>query len=62
MCGYPAISPWQVGELTEEWLDVFEGLFELREDELERIEQKRVADQAFAKVRREHPTFYNKRG
>ncbi len=46
-CGGAVIAPWQVGELPEDWLDLFRGLtVQLPEMKRARAEAQRALDEA----------------
>jgi len=46
-CGGAVIAPWQVGELPEDWLDLFRGLVvQLPQMRQARAEAQRALDEA----------------
>jgi hypothetical protein len=53
VCGAPVVTPWDVDQLDDEWLMIFEGLYHLP--------QRTAAFQSFEEVlkrrRAQHPTF-----
>ncbi len=52
-CGGAVITPWEIEQLEEEWLDVFEGLAELPNLRA----QYQAFDQRLAEIRSQHPTY-----
>jgi len=52
-CGGAVITPWEIDELEDEWIEVFRGMAE--------IPQLRANYQAFdrrlAEIRSRHPTY-----
>lgn len=55
--GFGAITPWQVPELDEDWLAVFDGLYSL-EDKKELLQKsKQNFDNVLARRRAAHPTY-----
>lgn len=61
MCGYGAMSPLEVGELTEEWADLFTALYEYEskdaEDKRQEAESKKQFEDVLRKRRSEHPSY-----
>lgn len=55
--GFGMLRPWEIQELDEEWLQVFDGLFELQELREQQKAQTRAAEDAFARVRARHPSY-----
>jgi hypothetical protein len=61
VCGYGAVSPWEVGELTEEWLNIFDGLYDYEKEKAEKSRQEDASKDNFERVlarkRAEHPSY-----
>jgi hypothetical protein len=52
-CGGAVIAPWQVGQLDEEWMEVFKGLMDLPKLRA----NYQAFDRKLAEIRRKHPTY-----
>jgi len=61
VCGYGAVSPWDVGELTEDWAEMFCALYEYEskdaEEKRQEAESSRQFEDVLSKRRREHPSY-----
>ena len=57
VCGFEAIAPWEVGELDEEWMMVFDGLYHLQKTQREQTASQKRFDNTLARVRAKHPTY-----
>ena len=61
VCGYGAVSPLEVGALTEEWSDLFKALYEYESKDAEsrrqEAEGKKQFEDVLRKRRREHPSY-----
>jgi hypothetical protein len=55
--GFVVIAPWQVANLTEEWLAVLDGLSETQKAQESEALAKAAAERVFAKRRAAHPTY-----
>lgn len=55
--GFGAVRPWEVRQLDEEWLAVFDGLSEFEQGKEEESRAKQAAEDAFARVRARHPSY-----
>lgn len=61
VCGFGAVSPMDVGLLNEEWMDVFNGLYEYEEEKAEgerlNAESKRQFESVLARRRAENSSY-----
>jgi len=52
-CGAAFVAPWEVGQLDEEWIDVFKGLADLPRMR----ESYQAFDRKLSEIRAKHPTY-----
>lgn len=57
VAGFAIISPWQIKELDEEWLAVFDGLYGLQREQEESARNKREFEALLQKRRAAHPSY-----
>ena len=61
VCGFGAVTPWEVGELDEEWSEMFDGLYEYEKEKAREGEQIAKSEARFesvlAKQRADHPSY-----
>jgi hypothetical protein len=61
VCGYGVVAPWEVGELDEEWSEMFDGLYEYEKQKAEEGRQiaqsKAQFEIVLAKQRADHPSY-----
>lgn len=57
VCGFGAVTPWEVGQLDEATLEEFTALYEFEREQETIRREKAVADAALAKARNNHPQW-----
>jgi hypothetical protein len=59
--GYGAVTPWDVGQLTEDWIELFYGLREYEaqqaEEKRQEAESKRRFEDVLRRQRANHPSY-----
>ena len=63
VCGFGAVTPWEVGELTEDWMDVLDGLYVYEREKAEKDRQEDASKENFERVlarRRAENSSYRK--
>ena len=61
VCGFDAVAPWDVGQLDDEWVALFDGLYEIEEKKAKFEKQKAEGSRRFEDVltrrRAAHPSY-----
>ena len=61
VCGFGAVAPWEVGELTEDWMDVLDGLYVYEREKADKDRQEDLSKENFERVlarrRAENPSY-----
>ena len=50
VCGFGAVAPWEVGELTEDWMDALDGLYVYEREKAEKDRQEDASKENFERV------------
>ena len=50
VCGFGAVAPWEVGELTEDWMDALDGLYVYERDKADKDRQEDASKENFERV------------
>lgn len=50
VCGFGAVTPMDVNDLDEEWIDLFDGLYEVENDKASEKAQLNKSKENFEKV------------